>query len=427
MNLDSARAAFRRELGLPDAGDGRMVMTGHQCSLWHAGVLAKYLACDRMVPGEYDHAAWLWVDQDSDETHTVRVPVRANGGLAVTDWQLHAPPRADVAVAGVPAFVPAPFTGEPALPGVQAGIGAYVNALRRHADAPNAARQTAAALADLMSPLLRRPPPPAVFATGLMSTELGAALIARMRRGPRVCVEHYNDAVFAHPSAGVANMSLGDGEGGVELPLWRFAPSMPRQRVFARDLDDLKLDPRFLAPRALLMTGMVRMGACDLFVHGTGGGVYDRITEQWFHNWLGLPLAPAITVTADLLLPLHTREVSPRDVAQARWRVHHARHDPALLQDPDAAAEKARHLDAVRAAKSSGADPKPRFAEMHALLAASRQRHAARLAALQREADEAAALLSERAVATDRTWPFVFHGRDAIRAMHIRVTPPALA
>ena len=45
------------------------------------------------------------------------------------------------------------------------------------------------------------------------------------------------------------------------------------------------------------MTGMARLAACDLFVHGTGGGIYDTITEAWFREWLGVELAPTIAVT----------------------------------------------------------------------------------------------------------------------------------
>ena len=46
-----------------------------------------------------------------------------------------------------------------------------------------------------------------------------------------------------------------------------------------------------LAPRAFLMTAIARLACCDLFIHGTGGERYERVTEAWVARWLGLPLA----------------------------------------------------------------------------------------------------------------------------------------
>lgn len=450
MITPAVRERFRRELGLPESG--RIVMTGHQCAVWHAGILAKYLACDRMTespppvplvgrprttsaPGSgdferqdpFDHAAWLWVDQDTDETHTLRVPVRKGERLAVAEWRLHDPPSFDKAASSVPAFRPAPFTGEAALLSVHAGIGAIINALRQHESEPNAARQTAAAVADLMSVYLKRPPRPQVFATDLMRTELGGLLIAKMRDDPRACVEHYNNAVFANPQAGIASLATGDADADAELPLWLLAPASPRRRVFARDLRDATLDPRNLAPRALLMTGLIRAAACDLFIHGTGGGVYDTITEAWFRNWLGIELAPTIVVTADLLLPLHPREVTERDVAAAKWQAHHARHDPAMLGDPAAAKRKSELVAAIAAAREHGEDPLPNYRTLHAALAASRQEHAAKLESLAHAATEAESMFAERAIASDRAWPFPFHDAAAIQSMTIKMSSVAEA
>lgn len=448
MITPAVRAQFRRELGLPESG--RIVMTGHQCAVWHAGILAKYLACDRMVgapvPLEgrlrttsapasadieqqdtFDHAAWLWVDQDTDETHTLRIPVRKGERLAAAEWRLHEPPNSDKPAASVPAFQPTPFTGEPSLPSVYAGIDAIINALRQYENEPNAARQSAAAVADLMSVHLKRTPWPQVFGTDLMRTDLGSMLIAKMRDDPRACVEHYNNAVFANPQAGIASLATGDADADAELPLWLLAPASPRRRVFARDLRDPALDPKNLAPRALLMTGLIRAAACDLFIHGTGGGVYDTITEAWFRNWLGVELAPTIVVTADLLLPLHPREVTERDVAAAKWQAHHARHEPAMLGDESAAKRKSELVAAIAAARERGEDPLPHYRALHAALAASRQEHAAKLESLAHAATEVESMFAERAIASDRTWPFPFHNAAAIQSMTIKMSSVAEA
>ncbi len=378
----------------------------------------------------FDHSAWLWVDQDSDETHTARVPVRVDGRLEVREWKLKPAPAGDVAAASAPAFSPAPFSGgEPALVSVGEGIRAAINALRKHADEPSAGRQMAAALTDLLSRYLRRGAGRAVFATDLMRTSLGDLLVAKMRDDPRGCAECYNRAVLATPEAKVATLATGvgvggaggDGDGGAELPMWWIAPSTARRRVFARELQGEPAERGALVPRALLMTGMVRMSACDLFIHGTGGGVYDAITEAWLGEWLGVSLAPTLVVTADLRLPLARREVSERDVSLAKWRAHRARHDPMMLGDAAAAQRKAGLVEAVRAARARGEDALPHYRAMHEMLAGLRGVHAEELRALEREAAETEAAFAEREVAMDRTWPFVFHEAGAIDGMDLRI------
>lgn len=414
MSLDAARAAFRKELRLPEKG--RIVITGHQCSIWHAGILAKYLACDALVSQRvFDHAAWLWVDQDSDETHTVRVPVMDSRALKATAWALKRAHQDDIAACGAPAFTPAPFVGEAALPQVREGVERVRAALAAHASEPNAARQFAAALADLMTPLIERRP--AAFASAFMGKSLGRALVELMLANPRRCVEAYNRAAAGTPEARVAPLARPENDADIELPLWLVGAGVPRVRVTVKRLREHAEGGATLAPRALLMTGMARLAACDLFIHGTGGGVYDAITERWFKQWLGVDLAPTRVVTADLYLPLPAPDVSERDAARARWRAAHARHDPAMLGDPAAAAEKSRLLALISETKAGGADPLPLYRAMHDLLARVRERHSSSLGALEQDAARATAGLSESRLARDRTWAFPFHSSDALAGL----------
>ncbi|MFM9958881.1 MAG: hypothetical protein ACKVZJ_12490 [Phycisphaerales bacterium] len=452
MNLDAARQRFRSELGLPT--EGRLVMTGHQCSIWHAGILAKYLACDAITPNHFEHAAWLWVDQDADETHTLRVPVIEASSLKAASWALKRPPVDEVAVCCTPAFSPAPFAGELALAQVREGVERIRAALIAHAKAPNAARQFAAALTDLMSPLLA--PRPAAFASSFMPTSLGGVLIQRMLDNPRACVESYNRAAAGTPQARIATLLLSERDDDIELPLWLLSPGTPRVRVKVQRLREYERSrPRersfqtapqpgdqktpgdldrslartappgapdsgqpILAPRALLMTGMARLAACDLFIHGTGGGIYDTITERWFKDWLGddlaAPLAPTRVVTADVFLPLPAPTITEREATYARWQAAHARHDPSLLKDADAATEKAHFLGLITSAKTNGENPLPHYRAMHEMLARARERHAPALAALEHAAAHAQSALAQARLARDRTWAFPFHSSDAL-------------
>lgn len=124
----------------------------------------------------------------------------------------------------------------------------------------------------------------------------------------------------------------------VELPLWAVRWNEPRRRVFV-DLADSEPvfvfdDGEFidrnefaLLPRALLLTAVMRGYLCDLFIHGTGGLVYDRITEQWWGDWAGDVLAPMVGATADVYLDLDAPVANRADLTRAVWQKHHLPHN----------------------------------------------------------------------------------------------------
>jgi hypothetical protein len=95
-----------------------------------------------------------------------------------------------------------------------------------------------------------------------------------------------------------------------------------------------------LAPRALLLTALARAHFCDLFIHGTGGGVYDQVMEAWWQQWVGTPLAPRVTVSADVFLPFDAPVADRDQYNRAVWNLHHLPHNldralnnPPLLRD----------------------------------------------------------------------------------------------
>jgi hypothetical protein len=241
-----------------------------------------------------------------------------------------------------------------------------------------------------------------------------------MRADPGACARADNAAVSRHPHAHVR--ALIDEPGRVELPLWRMPdkPGRARLPVFAPDLPDV--DPAHLAPRALLMTALERLAMCDLFIHGTGGGQYDRITEAWLARWLpGRALAPTAVVTATRLLPFGITPPPPREIARARWRAHHARHDPGALGDSEAAGRKLQILTELRTARSRGQTPARAFTALHALLDDVRSRRAAQLADLD---SQAAAGLRQRALAEvvyERAWPFPLYPQETLRDLRTEI------
>jgi hypothetical protein len=400
--LDADRAL----LGLPT--DRPVVMSGHQPTLWHAGILAKLLATAELARATGAAAAWIVPDMDEADPTRARLP--EGRGVSVTARSVRVL-AGESPGPGVPAG--ALGTREPAdagLPGLREALGVF-------RDEPSMAAQVGKGVVRLACERFGLPEITVFTATDLTRTRVWAALLDAIARDPDGCVRAYNAAARAHPGAGVRELS--DDRGRVELPLWRVRPDLPRLPVFA---DQLAGIPRGeIRPRALAMTAVVRGALCDFFVHGTGGEQYDRVTGAWLEGWDRAPcraLAPTGVATADAFPDLGLDPDDLPDPAGTRWRAHHARHDPAMLGDGAAAEAKQVILSEIDAAKDAGQDPAPHFARLQSLLTEARARHADRLAQFDAEAERADRLAGVRELALDRAWPWPVLGEATLQALH---------
>lgn len=408
-------AAFRAELGL---GEGLVVMSGHQAEVWHAGILTKLFALREAAASLGARSAWVVVDQDANEPGVVRYPTRtASGQLETALWRISATDATatDTPIAARPAFTAAelePNWGrQPAATGPAAcGLGAIRDALLDAAGEATLAGQ----LTRATRALLRRTGDADVWfnATAIARTGLFADLLARMAADPAACVRAYNAAAAGHAGAGISQLS----ESKLELPLWRIRPGAARGRVTAGMLG--QVPPAELAPRALLMTGMLRRAACDLFVHGLGGGRYDVVAEEWLRSWLGWELAPAVVATGTLLARLEEEPPpAPEELARARWSLHHARHTPARLGDAWAQRRKEELVEEIRGVRGRGGDAGTAFNQLQDLLSRVRIEHSAALTQLSGEVARLEQRSRQARVALDRTWPFPLHEAGAIDAL----------
>ncbi len=402
--IEQWRRRTRAELGL--SVDRPLVATGHQTLLWHPGILVKYLAVQAMASGSGDIAtANLIVDQHTSAFGTFDVPVRETGGaLAVRSITLTRT-REGVPMGWHPAFEPTgPGEVPAALPSVATGIDRIVAAVRAHADKPTAALQMAAALGDLMSPWV--PTWPAVCSSDLMRTGLAAAVLDAMARDPRACAAAYNAAVSAVPDAGIGPLTVTADR--VELPLWRRGAGDRREHADDRDVNQWLArgkERTTLLPRALLLTLLVRLGMCDLFVHGTGGARYDRAMEHWLAHWLGLRPAPVAVVTASLHLPLRTGDAEPVAVEVARRAARRVWHDPGTTGSTPGP-EKTELLAAVNAAPRRSRERLDAFRAMHARLEELRGEQAQRIAGAREQVEVARRHVREAPIAARRDWAF---------------------
>lgn len=428
FSSSASRAALRVDLGLPS--DVALIATGHQAQVWHAGILAKYFAAEacraRVADGAsvQARAVWIVVDQDTNDPADIAYPAVVNGRLRRSRLvTLPASPGHRVSTAAsdaVPARSRVAFrVSNPAdaHPEIATSVGAMVDMINRYAARTHAAAQLAAVLEELLSGLGLQGT--TVFASDLRRTRLFAAVLDRIHADPEACISAYNAAVSTAPEARIARLAADPVQDRFELPLWRLTAAGGRERVYLEDLPSIPRDE--LAPRALLLTGLMRLAGCDLFIHGVGGGVYDHITERWFARWLPTEtLSPTAVVTATRFLPL-ARDRAAADPARARWLAHHARHNPGSLGDDAGAARKAEMLRSLRVAPKRSAERAAIYRLLHADLERVRTANASALRALDALAADAVADAAEDEVIFDRTFPFPLLDRATLDGLNAAI------
>lgn len=416
----AAKAAARAELGLPI--DRPIVMVGHQAEMWHAGILAKLIAAAEFANRHDAALVWLTPDHDANEPTMLPYPaITHEGRLKRREWLLD--PSAFVRpgtptgsrLSMEPAAAPRVARTEWPHEKVRAGLERIRNALVHRQGAASLAGQFTLAALDLV-----RAHVGVAVDHVLMSTTMarGAAFkmwADRMHREARACVLAYNAAAQAHPQARVRDLQMGP---DWELPLWSLTPERPRQSV--RVGDDT---PARIAPRALAMTGLVRTLLCDAWVMGTGGEQYDAVTRAWLGAWMGkADLSPGVVATATLYLPLREGELpDPKGAADAAWRVHHARHHPAMLGQQQRQQERDALVARLKAAPRHSAERRALFAELRSLLHEAREDGSNALSALRTSAADAHDRLRDADCVLDRTWPFALHDEVSLRMLDERV------
>ena len=446
-----------------NADDKPVIMSGHQAAFWHMGIAAKWLALHEAGECLGASTAWVVVDHDPEDFSGLSVPVRdAAGTLRAERIELAPVKVAESIRAGVPPCLVDPFDAELRLPAsvkadqlggfgpnLQLAKAALMQAKTTHRG-HSAAMQVATAAAEMLGHAAGAGTRPGKLfpVTALHTTDLFVSLLNKVSESihaAAACTAAYNLAIAAAPHSRMAPLVCKVAAGRVELPLWHLDRATGiRKRVFFHTLGGLL--PQVLAPRALLLTGMLRWAGCDLFIHGLGGGAtvdaptspgeplddagadaktlggYDRAAEAWFADWLGATLCPSVVVTATVRLELGPGEVAtPRQAAQARWRAQRGRHDPSVLGDAAAAAQKARLVRAIAGAVPGSMERYGLFKDLQQFLATYRESHLAQLAELTVAADRTAALAATSGIATDRTYSFVLHGEEGVRQLRERI------
>ena len=229
---------------------------------------------------------------------------------------------------------------------------------------------------------------------------------------------------------------LSEGNGRTEAPFWllrdgaRLPVSVDATRVLYAGEEpvaalaatveqaacDLARADLLLVPKALALTLFQRLFIADLFVHGTGGGRYDRVTDAVISAYYGVEL-PAFTVASmTLLLPIGAHIVTEDEVSALEQRMHRFEHTPDSARaevefdsvDERIRAEKLeqRKEALVTQIGAAGSDRKAlgsEIREVNAELAALLEPVAI---GLRESLEQARAERDASSVLTDRTYPY---------------------
>lgn len=460
--LRDARRAARRELadlawtwtrGLGMGADAAVpgapvVMTGHQPELYHPGVWVKVFLLDRLAREIGATAIDLVVDTDRAEGAGARLPRLGPPvvsetvplGPAASGAYVQAPvpdeserARFRAQGAAILSGLPAPALGHhfgrfcealESAAGRTEDLAAFMTAARREFEAPADAVYLSAPVSRIAASRAYLEWASSILsdATGFRDAMNEALRSYRTRTGTRSAAQPFPD--------------LEERDGLTEVPFW-FLREGRRERAWVRRdgglcagddavsvapdasadrLVALSAAGTTLAPKAITLTLFARLFLSDLFIHGTGGGRYDRVTDAVMAAYYRIEPPRFVVASMTLLLPLGAHVATADEVALLQQDLHRLEHNPdAVLDDLEfddddeydrAHALAARKAALVEAIKEPDADKKTLGSEIRQVNAALGEmlepvvREARERLARARAAQDAAEVLM------DRTYPY---------------------
>jgi hypothetical protein len=447
----------RLNVGVRASSDGTapLIVTGHQPLLYHPGVWVKDFLLDRLAVDMGADSLDLVVDTDGFDFVSVTAPCLDAGVTRCK--QVLAVGQKDSCFALTP--VPSKAHIDVFRSSTAAALsGLSAPAVSRHfgvfCDALESSLPDAHTMAELVTIARRRYEQSAnsgyleALLTDVVETESFRRFVVHLALDALAFATAYNQSLEDYRSLtktrSVAqpfpNLALRDD--AIELPFWvidegrrrtLWVTDDPQGGVGVRTEDKLicvlPTDPAsaadvladcgvVLAPKALTLTLFIRMFVSDFFIHGIGGGRYDRVTDDVIRSYFGVEPPSYVVASLTMYLPLGAQVVTEADVATLKEQLHRLEHNPdALLgevefdtPDEGAAAQRlAREKsDLVARIKDPDADKKAIGTrirqvnlELSTLLGAVREQ-------LHTELERLEMQLRASDVLTDRTYPFCF-------------------
>ena len=339
------------------------VLGGHQPEAFHPGVWYKNFLIDattKSLNADKTPALGLHViiDHDLPKSVSIKVPHTSRGvnHLSVNSCQL---PIRSASAQGTPIVPWHRYRIEPAR------IESFVSEIESSANSLNLAKPLAGEFFEIVTKANCFHDAALAFSQarhlleiqqGLGNLDLPMSQICQTHAWfafVEFCIHHagslfdtYNNSLEAYraqekiTNPGQPVAALAQQARWLELPFWLYRSSDPtRNRMWARihtsswELASgsrpdqfawtMQLEPRpgalktaiehhaqegvCLRPRALMTTLFLRCFLADGFVHGIGGGIYDRLTDQIIRGFLGIDPPGYAIATATLHLPVPDR------------------------------------------------------------------------------------------------------------------------
>lgn len=442
--------SYMRTLGLsasPAGGDSLWMVTGHQPFLFHPGIWFKHLLVNRLAAGGIT-ALSIPVDSDAFEEIGADVP-HADGSLRIVretllrtaadiPYEAQRPPQPAQwrqfldRIAAHLQTLPDGQIGEVfsrfvAGAGVIGGgndIGTFLTAVRRRHEGDRRYLEVAASHVSHTPEFL-------TFFLHLVRD--GDRFADAYNRHLRAYRDRYNVRTAAQPFPDLEQ----DGP-RVELPFWILQDGR-RRTVFAgrtagswtlwvngqavRNVEEgagiESLTGLEIRPKALTLTAFTRLCLADLFVHGVGGGRYDRVTDAVIADYFGITPPRYAVVTATLHLPLGEFDTGEQRQRLQR-RLLELRHNPerALVSPSNSQRamieEKWRLIPALDGEPLTRRDRRLATQRIREINDQLSQVLAAERAAVERQLRDLGEAGAASAAATHRAYPFCFFPPEAV-------------
>jgi len=470
-----------RVLNVPvtPADNDRLILSGHQPSLFHPGVWIKNFAIGQLASRCGGRGLNLVVDNDNLDSTGISVPVGTRDQPArqqiLFDDDRGPRPWEDARIRNPQLFdsfadrVAQAFSGwssQPMLPEFWAAATAH----RQHSDSLRdcltAARQTAEhhwGLQNLEVPLswICTSEPFLWFAAGILNdlprfVEIHNTVLHEFRQVNRIRSQtHPVPELAVHTrwlespfwvwrqgdarrkrlliERRTSELSLSDGDQEIaRVPLATAQTGDPQAAVTA--LAEMQQRGIRLRTRALTTTLFARLCLADLFVHGIGGAKYDEMTDQIISRFYGIRPPAFHTITATLHLDLvQPHDVTPQELSRCRSRLRDirfnpdrhisAQHMPAAAALIDEKREMIRQQHACKQARIAGEQIEvatPGYQRLHRFREINRQ--LAELAQEQRafwdrEQTNLQTQLQANDVLLNREYPFCLYPRPKLQQL----------
>ena len=415
------RTHLRAELGLPQ---GVVTGAGHQPVVWHAGLLAKFIAASAdasALASTAGRGVWLHFisDQDIVEPSRIELPVREVHGMirrsSLQCSSAWARTNARRASAWYPPFMPSPSAAVCASDAAIIARDAFLQQLDANRSEASAALQFAKSVGACARPWTGQP---ALVIGSTALLHAAAPLVEQILRDPERSAVAFNEALHHDPHAARPLRVAGDRS---EVPLWRIAEDGSRERVSAEAARSAMQGGEQLLPRAFLASGLLRI-CCDCFYHGTGGARYERVGEEWWRRFFGIDLPPFGVATATVLPPPAALGIGG---APAPLRMSHRRlwWNPHLLSGDRAPHEAhAALVTRIAQAPRRSTERASHYAALHAWISHERIAGKAQFDQMLQEETAHRAERAQSSLAHDRTWPFLLLDPASVDALAAAIT-----